>query len=66
MFTGIKFNNMEVLKQIVKDYKKDDITPMREYCTEKKNQRAADYLNGLDPDAEAERKKRKKQGQAKK
>ena len=60
MFTGIKYNNMDVLKKLFADFKKEELEPLIEYCLSKKNQRAADYLKGLDPDAEAE-KKRKKQ-----
>ena len=59
LFTGIKFNNMEVLKLMFKEVKPIDMQPFKDYCTQHGNQRAAEYLSGRDPDAEAEAKRQK-------
>jgi hypothetical protein len=60
LLTGLKYNNMEVLKLICKDVRASDMMPYKEYCRQKQNERASAYLAGRDPDAEEEEKKTKK------
>ncbi|KAH0790867.1 hypothetical protein GPJ56_005288 [Histomonas meleagridis] len=59
LFTALKFNNMDVIKLLIQEAKPDIVMELIDYCKELKNQRAVDYLRGLDPDAEAEKKKKK-------
>jgi hypothetical protein len=58
VFAALKYDNMEVMKLLHKDFKMSELLPFVDYCTKKQNERAAQYLRGLDPDAEAEKKKR--------
>ena len=61
LFTALKFNNMEVIKLLIKDKEAKPELKLEfvDYCKELKNQRAIDYLRGLDPDAEAEKKRKR-------
>jgi hypothetical protein len=59
MLTGLKYDNTDMLKLI---FKQSEMAPFHEYCRKQQNQRASDYLRGLGPDAEAEKKRQKAAG----
>jgi hypothetical protein len=58
VLTALKFDNMDVLKLVRKDMNTNELIEFQSYCLKKKgNERACDYLKGLDPDADAAKKR---------
>jgi hypothetical protein len=57
VLTGLKFDNMEVLKLVRKEMSANELIEFQGYCVKRGNGRACDYLKGLDPDADAAKKK---------
>ena len=57
--SGMKeeFELMKKYNTLIHNYEELDV--FKDYCKQRQNQRAADYLSGLDPDAEAEAKRLK-------